>query len=214
MALSWTSDINVYLLKKQVFGPSLNKRQNCAKQSEGLAEITLQIMCSVFSASWGQGIYLLDCNVETSTKSGERWIKGKTKVQYGGISFQLTVGSPCNAWKGQQSKTCFSQRWQRIVNSMRVFHSEATIDFINKDRKWRKAHSFNQWSVFRCAAMSVPEMSASPSDSNGNSLKQSSLLLSIYGYAPYPSKCVSSSCQAPCGSLFKCLRVSCGRCRQ
>ncbi|XP_078384398.1 uncharacterized protein LOC144666866 isoform X1 [Oculina patagonica] len=35
--------------------------------------------------------------------------------------------------------------------------------------------------------MSVPEMSASPSDSNGNSLKQSSLLLSIYGYAPYPT---------------------------
>ena len=40
--------------------------------------------------------------------------------------------------------------------------------------------------------MSAPEISAPPNDSNGSSLKQSSLLLSIYGYAPYPGKCVSS----------------------
>lgn len=99
-----------------------------------------------------------------------------------------TVGSLSNAWKGQQRKTCFSQRWLRIVNSMRVFHSEATKDFIIKDRKWRTTDSFH-CSIFPCSAMSASEISAAPSDANGNHLKQGNLLLSIYGYAPCPGKC-------------------------
>lgn len=36
--------------------------------------------------------------------------------------------------------------------------------------------------------MSASEISAAPSDSNGNHLKQGNLLLSIYGYAPCPGK--------------------------
>ena len=44
VALCGTLYINVYLLTKQVVGSFLHKRQNCAKQFEGLVEITSQII--------------------------------------------------------------------------------------------------------------------------------------------------------------------------
>lgn len=124
----WKGDSQLGFLHRCVFTLKAsswfaNKRQNCAKQFEGLAEITFQIICC-YTARRGQGMLLqkvlLVCHVASSPKCwkiGQAEEVERTMVLRFGFN---TVGSLRNAWKGQQKKTCFSQRlitdWQFLAS--------------------------------------------------------------------------------------------------